>query len=309
MVKYSKNLIFRGKNILLELPVRITSVVSENKSPVHDTCLECQKGFVGQKRYCKGCNLGWDNDPIPKEQIGSGIEITEDDLKVFTKEELAEIKIESNNINITGFQKTEDLDLSLRQNQKSYYLYPAKKDSDAKKMYAMIFNGLKDTNKSMVATWKVSSRSSRDTEVVITPMEDILVIRQIAYKEELNEVDEPIDLTLDEEEQAQGKTFIDSIPEAKLDDLVDKYQAKLEEILSGKPKKQVSVTAGKPKEKKNLFGLSPDQLKKAQEALQSKAKTVKKAIEETTTKEVDEAIDKDLSKTEKAKTKGGKKTK
>ena len=52
MPKYSKSLIFKGG---IMIPVRVTSVITQNKSPVHDVCLECNKGFVGRKQYCKNC--------------------------------------------------------------------------------------------------------------------------------------------------------------------------------------------------------------------------------------------------------------
>lgn len=256
MPKYSKNLVFRSKGVLLEIPVRVSSTISQNKSPVHDVCLECNGGFVGNKRYCKNCDC-----ENTKDNIGSGMEIG-DDLKVFSKEEIEEIKIESSNLIIKGLTDTSKLDLSLRQNEKPYYLYPAKKDSDAKKMYAVIFNALKDNDKSIIVTWKVSSRSSRDTEAVISPIGDILAIRQIAYKEELNEIDEDIDLSITKEEKVEGKAFLNLIPKASIDDQIDEYQQKLDKLLSGKTK-TVSVTKGKPKEKKSLFGFSDEQLKEA----------------------------------------------
>jgi len=259
MPKYSKNLVFRSKGVLLEIPVRVTSTISQNKSPVHDVCLDCKKGFVGNKRYCKNCNC-----ENTKDNIGSGMEIG-DDLKVFSKEEVSEIKIESSNLIIKGLTDTSKLDLSLRQAEKPYYLYPDKKDSDAKKMYAVIFNALKDNDKSIIVTWKVSSRSSRDSEAVISPIGDILVIRQIAYKEELNDIDENIDLSITKEEKVEGKAFLNLIPKASIDDLVDEYQQKLDKLLSGKTK-TVQVSKQKPKKKQSLFGFSDEQLK---EALQS----------------------------------------
>jgi len=295
MPKYSKSLIFKGG---IMIPVRVTSVITQNKSPVHDVCLECNKGFVGRKQYCKNCNI-----ENTKENIGSGFEIA-DELKVFTKDQIESIKVESSNLNVQKVIETENLDLSLRQCEKSYYLYPDKKDSDAKKMYAIVFNALKEAGKSLIVTWKVSSRSSRDSEAVITVNNDILVIRQIAYKEELNDIDEPIDLQVTQEELVQGKGLLNLIPEGTIDDLVDQYQTKLEALLSGKPSK-VSVP-GKPKENKNLFGLSPEQIKKAEAELQ----VVKKAVKETPAEEIDQAIKSKTDRTEITKTtKGGKRTK
>lgn len=257
MPKYSKNLVFRSKGVLLEIPVRVTSTISQNKSPVHDVCLECEKGFVGNKRYCKNCDC-----ENTKDNIGSGMEIGED-LKVFSKEEVDEIKIESSNLIIKGLTDTSKLDISLRQNEKPYYLYPDKKDSDAKKMYAVIYNALKDNDKSIIVTWKVSSRSSRDTEAVISPIGDILVIRQIAYKEEVNEVDENIDLSITKEEKVEGKAFLNLIPKASIDDLVDEYQQKLDKLLSGKPKVSVSSKPKQKPKRQSLFGFSDEQLKEA----------------------------------------------
>jgi len=295
MPKYSKSLIFKGG---IMIPVRVSSTITENKSPVHDVCLECNEGFVGKKRYCKSCNI-----ENTKENIGSGFEIA-DKLNVFTKDQIESIKIESSNLNVQKVIDTENLDLSLRQNEKSYYLYPDKKDSDAKKMYAIVFNALKEANKSLIVTWKVSSRSSRDSQAVITINNDILVIRQIAYKEELNEIDEPIDLQVTQEELVQGKGLLNLIPEGTIDDLVDEYQIKLEKLLSGKPS-TVSVP-GKPKEKKNLFGLTPEQIKKAEAELQ----VVKKAVKETPAEEIDQAIKSKTDRTEITKTtKGGKRSK
>lgn len=294
MPKYSKSLIFKGG---IMIPVRVSSTISQNKSPVHDVCLDCSKGFVGQKRYCKNCNI-----ENTKDNIGSGFEIA-DELKIFTKDQIESIKTESSNLNVQKVIDTENLDLSLRQCEKSYYLYPDKKDSDAKKMYAIVFNALKEANKSLIVTWKVSSRSSRDSEAVITINDNILVIRQIAYKEELNEVDEPIDLQVTKDELIQGQGLLNLIPEGTIDDLVDQYQEKLETLLAGKP--SVSVP-GKPKENKNLFGLSPDQLKKAEAELQ----VAKKAVKETPVEEIDQAIKSKTDKTEITKTtKGGKRSK
>ena len=214
---------------MFNIPVRVSSTITENKSPVHDVCLECAKGFVGQKRYCKGCNI-----ENTKDQIGSGLELG-DDLKVFSKEEIEKIKVKSSNLIIKGLTETKNLDLAIRQNQKSYYLYPAKKDEDAQRMYSVIFNALKDNKQSMTVTWKVSSRSSRDTEAVITPIGNVLVIQQICYKEELNEIDEPIDLQVSKEEKIEGKAFLNLLPKASIDDLTDQYQVELEKVLSGKP--------------------------------------------------------------------------
>lgn len=287
MPKYSKNLIFRGKGTMFNIPVRVTSTITANKSPVHDVCLDCQKGFVGRKNYCKNCKIGWDNDPINKDQIGSGLELA-DDLKVFSKEELDKIKIKSSNLIIKGLTETENLDLSIRQNEKSYYLYPDKKDSDAKKMYSVIFNALKDNNKSMIVTWKVSSRSSRDTEAVITPIGNILVIRQISYKEELNEIDEDVDLEVSNAEKIEGKAFLNLIPEVNIDDVVDEYQIELDKVLSGKPDELPPMKNFPKTEKKSLFGLSEDQIKKAEAELQSKAKKVIKKLKDIPVEDVAE---------------------
>jgi len=304
MPKYSKNIVFRSEGILMEIPVRISSVVSENKSPVHDVCLACQKGFVGQKRYCKNCAVENTHD-----QIGSGLEIG-DTLKVFSKEELEKINIKSSNLILKGLTNTKNLELSLRQYQKSYYLYPDKKDSDAKKMYAVIFNALKDNNKSMIVTWKVSSRSSRDTEAVITPINNILVIQQIAYKEELNEIDEPIDLQVTKEEKVEGKAFLNLIPEVTIDDLKDEYQIELEKVLSGKPE-QIPLAKGEKPKKKSLFGLSEAQIAKAQAQLKVKDETVVEALKEVSEQEIEHALNKPKSETETEipKKKGGKKNK
>jgi len=283
MPKYSKNLIFRGKGTMFNIPVRVSSTITENKSPVHDVCLDCSKGFVGQKRYCKSCNI-----ENTKDQIGSGLELG-DNLKVFSKDELDKIKIKSSNLIIKGLTETEKLDLSIRQNQKSYYLYPDKKDSDAKRMYAVIYNGLKDNNRSMIVTWKVSTRSSRDTEAVITPINNILVIQQLCYKEELNEVDEEIDLEVSKEEKIEGKAFLNLIPEVSIDDIVDEYQIELDKVLSGKPE---TIQVKTEKTKKSLFGLTEDQIKKAEAELQSKAKKVVKQLKETPVEDVAEQVSK-----------------
>lgn len=302
MPKYSKNLVFRSEGILMEIPVRITSTVTENKSSVHDVCLECQNGFVGQKRYCKTCAIENTTD-----QIGSGIEIAEK-IKVFSKEELEKIKIQSSNLILKGLTNTEDLELSIRQNDGSYYLYPDKKDADAKRMYAVIFNALKDNKKSMIVTWKVSSRSRRDTEAVITPMNNILVIQQIAYKEELNDIDEKIDLQVSQEEKIEGKAFLNLIPSINLDDLKDEYQIELEKVLAGEPELISGTQTEKPK-KKGLFGLSDDLIAKAEAEL-AKDETVVEALKEVSEEQVDKEIkkkSKSEAETELPKKKEGKK--
>lgn len=275
---------------MFNIPVRVSSTITENKSPVHDVCLECTKGFVGQKKYCKNCNI-----ENVKEQIGSGLEIA-DELKVFTKEELEKIKTKSSNLNIKGLTETEKLDLSVRQYQKSYYLYPDKKDADAKKMYSVIFNALKDGKKSLIVTWKVSSRSSRDTEAVITPLNDILVIRQISFKEELNEIDEDIDLEVTKEEKIEGKGFLNLIPEAKIDDLVDEYQVELEKVLSGEPE-EIAIP-NKTEKKKSLFGLTEEQIAKAEAELQSKAEKVVEQLKETPVPDVKDQLTRKTSKSD-----------
>lgn len=242
-----------GKNIIFpigNIPVKLSGIVTPNKSPTSNVCLECKKGSVGHKNYCKSCGIFNTSD-----QIGSGL-LENGQMKVFTKDQMEEIKTMTKNIVVKSLVSIDQVDFRLK-NDNGYYIMPSKEDEN--KLYQKIFNALKATRQAIVATWKYNTNVTRDRLCVLIPLEDCLVLYQLNYHEELNEIPEAIDLKLTKEETIEGIALINTVKKGSIADIVDQYQIDLENLLSGKPN-AISIP------KKTGLSFSPEQIAQASKA-------------------------------------------
>lgn len=242
-----------GKNIIFpigNIPVKISGIVTPNKSPTFNVCLECKDGSVGHKNYCKGCGI-----ENTKDQIGSGLK-DGDNIKVFSKDQMDEIKNMTKNIVVKSLVDIDQVDFRLK-NDKGYYLIPSKDDEN--RLYQKIFSGLEATNKAIVATWKYNTNVTRDRLCVLMPLNDCLVLYQLNFHEELNDLPEQIDLDVSRDETIEGIALVNTVKKGSVKDVIDQYQIDLEGLLSGKPK---AVS----KQKQSGLKFTPEQLKEASKA-------------------------------------------
>lgn len=242
----SKNIIFPIGNI----PIKISGIVTPNKSPTFNVCLECQEGSVGHKNYCKSCGI-----ENTKEQIGSGLK-DGDNIKVFSKDQMDEIKNMTKNIVVKSLIDVKQVDFRLK-NDKGYYLMPSKDDEN--RLYQKIYSGLESTNKAILATWKYNTNVTRDRLCVLMPLDNCLVLYQLNFHEELNELPEDIDLDVTRDETIEGIALVNTVKQGTIKDIVDQYQIDLDNLLSGKSK---AIT----KPKKQGLQFTPEQLKQASKA-------------------------------------------
>ncbi len=235
--------------------VRLCTMQS-NDSLIHDACAKC-KGDVGRKKYCKSCGLE-DKDRDAKGtkwlkplQILKAFSISKTEKKVFSEEQLDDLKEFEKNLVIDGVLNTPIED---RYIEGMYYILP----SDNLDAYSMLYAGLKGSKKSLIVKYALFGKQKIGA---ITISGDALVLVKLFYEEQIRKLDEVLKLDLSKENKKIGTDFLKNLPSMDLSKITDKYAEKLAEFLDGQgeliegltPTAKSSKKSKKPKAEAKAF--------------------------------------------------------
>jgi len=194
---------------LVSLPISIYNTSESKDISFKQLCKDGHR--IRHKNFCDN------GDEIPYPEIIKGYEITKDNYLVISKEELDNLKLESNkNIEIKEFVDINDLDPLLI--EKSYYAVPNSKIG-GNKPFQLLTKILHDTNKIGIGQIVIKDR---EQIVAIRYYQNCLMIHILKYLDEIKPIDE-ISEVLDFVKEKPSIT-VDELNLAKL--LVDKYSKK-----------------------------------------------------------------------------------
>ena len=253
---------------LVNIPIQVFSATQgEDYTSFNQLC---EKGH--KVKYKKWCPV--EEREVPWSEIKKGYEIAKNNYVVIEKEDLARIKLKSNNtIEVKEFIDSEEFDPIFI--EKNYYVGPdpgKKKTEASTKAYSLLVKVLNETKK--VAIGKVVLKE-KEHLVALRAYQRGLVMHQLRYLDEIRPMDEVggIDSPqkIDAKEVSLGKTLVESLTTEKFDpgQYSDTYAKELEKLIEAKSKGQKVVV--KEKEEK------PDETTDILEALKASLKVKPKS--------------------------------
>lgn len=157
---------------LVNIPVKLFSGSESNSldlNMLHKTDLHPIKYI----RVCKA-----DNQEIPLSDIVKGYEYADGEYVVLTDKDFENASLEKTHlIDILDFVDERDIDS--RYFEKPYYLEP---DKTGSKPYALLREALKRSGKVGIASYVLRNRGSI---AVVKPLDEVLVLNQMRYHEEI----------------------------------------------------------------------------------------------------------------------------
>lgn len=204
---------------LQNIPVKICTMVRDSSTSLSNSCPDQNcNGDVGTKNYCKSCNNEVAYADILKAyKVGNT-------KRVVDKERLKAIYQKENTINVIKRIPRTAIDISLVNG--SYFLQPDK----LTKVWAILQRGLTQSNNVILCTFSIRGRTRLG---ILTSKNDTVVLLSISYHEQLVENDENIECKLEEKEIELGKSFVDNLPEGKLEDVKDEFKERFIELITG----------------------------------------------------------------------------
>lgn len=240
---------------LVNIPVKLFSG-SESNSLDLDMLRKSDLCPIKYLRVCKR-----DNKEVPYEEIVKGYEYSDGEYIVLTDKDFENASLEKTHlIDIIDFVDEKEIDT--RYFEKPYYLEP---DKAGAKAYALLREALKRSGKVGVASYVLRNRG---TLGVLKPLDDVLVLNQIRYQEEVRNPSElklPSDENLREQEVSLALSLIDQLtvrfdPGKYKDEYIEDLKRIIEEKAQGR---QPRVEAKQPQPTKvtDMMALLKESLK------------------------------------------------
>lgn len=215
-------------------------------------------------RYAKICRR--DGKELTQNDIVKGYEYKSGDYIVLTNEDIKKLNAQrSQVIDVVGFVKEVEIDTIYF--EKPYYLEPGK---GSEKAYAVLRESLKKSKKVGVAKFVIHSREHLG---IIKPHDEILVLEQIRYEDQIatwDNLDVPKHPTLRAKELSVATSFIEHLTEHfDPDDYKDTFHKKLKalvkEKLKGHVPKLIKERVVSPTKSADLMLMLQESLEKAKQ--------------------------------------------
>ena len=162
---------------LVNIPVKLFSGSESNTLDLD----MLRKSDLCPVKYLRVCKQ--DNREIPFDEIVKGYEYSDGRYIVLTNEDFENANVEKTHlIDILDFVDENEIDT--RYFEKPYYLEP---DKTGAKPYALLREALKRSGKVGIANYVLRNRGNIG---VIKPLENVLVLNQMRYLEEIRKPDE-----------------------------------------------------------------------------------------------------------------------
>lgn len=186
---------------LVNIPVKLFSGSQSNSLDLD----MLRKSDLCPIKYLRVCKK--DNEEVPYEEIVKGYEYTDGEYIVLTDRDFENASLEKTHlIDILDFVDENEIDS--RFFEKPYYLEP---DKSGLKAYALLREALKRSGKVGVANYVLRNRGSLG---IVKPLDDVLILNQIRYRDEVREAGElklPTSENLREQEIALALSLIDQL--------------------------------------------------------------------------------------------------
>ena len=214
---------------LVNIPVKLFSGSQSNTLDLD----MLRKSDLCPIKYLRVCER--DGKEVPYEEIVKGYEYTDVKYIVLTDKDFESASLEKTHlIDIVDFVDEREIDT--RYFEKPYYLEPEK---TGPKAFALLREALKRSGKGGVANYVLRNRGSIG---IVKPLDNLLVLNQIRYHEEVREAGElklPGNENVREQEVALALSLIDQLtakfdPAKYKDQYVDDLKRIIEEKAQGR---------------------------------------------------------------------------
>ncbi|HBA87300.1 MAG TPA: Ku protein [Geobacter sp.] len=214
---------------LVNIPVKLFSGSQSNTLDLD----MLRKSDLCPIKYLRVCER--DGKEVPYEEIVKGYEYTDGEYIVLTDKDFESASLEKTHlIDIVDFVDEREIDT--RYFEKPYYLEPEK---TGPKAFALLREALKRSGKVGVANYVLRNRGSIG---IVKPLDNLLVLNQIRYHEEVREAGElklPGNENVREQEVALALSLIDQLtakfdPAKYKDQYVDDLKRIIEEKAQGR---------------------------------------------------------------------------
>lgn len=240
---------------LVNIPVKLFSG-SESNSLDLDMLRKSDLCPIKYLRVCKR-----DNQEVPYEEIVKGYEYSDGEYIVLTDQDFESASLEKTHlIDIIDFVQEREIDT--RYFEKPYYLEP---DKGGSKAYALLREALKRSGKVGIASYVLRNRG---TLGVLKPLDDLLILNQIRYREEVREADDlqlPTGEKLREQEVDLALSLIDQLtvqfdPAKYKDAYIEELKRVIEEKAQGREPRP-AAKAPQPGKVVDMMALLKESLK------------------------------------------------
>jgi len=244
---------------LVNIPVKLFSGSESNALDLD----MLRKSDLCPIKYLRVCKT--DNKEVPYDEIVKGYEYTDGEYIVLTDKDFENASLEKTHlIDILDFVEEKEIDT--RYFEKPYYLEP---DKTGTKAYALLREALKRSGKVGIASYVLRNRGSLG---VVKALDDLLVLNEIRYKDEIRTLDElklPKGENLREQEVELALSLIDQLttkfdPTKYKDSYLDDLKKVIDQKAQGKEPK--------PRGKEPQPGKVIDMMELLKESLKQKRK-------------------------------------
>jgi len=189
---------------LVTIPIQIFNAVETKHGIKFNQLHDEDHGRVGYDKVCRTCNK-----KVPYGNIVKGYEYEPDQYVVFTKDELASVKLKSTRaIDIEAFIDLDDIHPS--RFEAVYYIGP--NGDVAKKTFSLFTSVLRSSKKAGVG--RIILREKEDV-VLLTAEKKGIVMYKLRFPYEVRSIDNVPDLDyeddVDEKQMALAKTLVESL--------------------------------------------------------------------------------------------------
>lgn len=246
---------------LINIPVKLYSATAGVKLSFNFL----HKTDMSPIRYAKVCRK--DGKELTQDDLVKGYEYEEGDYVILTSEDFKSIsRKRTETIDVLSFVKETEIDSMYF--EKPYFLEP---DKGAAKAYTLLRESLAKSKKVGVAKFIIHNREHLG---IIKPHEDIIVLEQMRFEEEVHAPDTlklPKHESIRAKELSMATSFIDHLTEHfKPAEYHDTYVEELEKLIKQKKKgskvvkvKEIDDIFKAPKKSADLMLLLKESLEKA----------------------------------------------
>jgi len=235
----SSNIIF-GTGVI---PVKITNL---HKSDTSKTCQisPCCKSRTGLKTICKVCE-----EVLQKKDLLKGLPINKTESHIFTQEQDKALKDFDKVIEVIGKIPKSEIDYTKICG--SYLVVPDKQQVKMfKKTYKVFERGLAESDHAIVVKFAPSTKQKIG---ILTSSNNVMVILQIVYEENFNQISEIPEITVSQKEIKQGIGFVEKLELTNISELVDEYKEKLYALVEKDEPLTVTIPEAKQEEEELSF--------------------------------------------------------
>ncbi|MGW0664870.1 non-homologous end joining protein Ku [Streptodolium elevatio] len=224
---------------LVSIPCKVVSAIgSEHAVKFH----QMHKSDQGRVRYRKVCEL--DGAELGPDEIVRGYTAPDGRVAIVRDEDLEDLPLPTaHTVEVSGFIPVQDV-APVRWG-KPYYLTP---DKSGVKPYVLMREALRRSGKAAVA--KVAMRG-REQLVLVRVHEDVLVMQQIHWPDEVNPADHvaPSDrVTVTDAELDAADALIEALGPVDLDAMEDEYQRAVDQLVTARLEGEQPPEAGAERE-------------------------------------------------------------